>query len=78
MCNGKEAARAHITTSRRLLNSYFGGKGPVTSSKIRGRIQEMRSHVGHVEVVAVFIPESVLRCRHRMTSINLFFIGCFL
>lgn len=68
---GDDAARAD-TQRGRLHDTYFGGQGSVLLSDMMDAITRCDHMLDRLKLGLVYILESVLRCHHRRTGINLF------
>ncbi|XP_022891251.1 uncharacterized protein LOC111406204 [Olea europaea var. sylvestris] len=68
----EEEARARIIPNKRLLDLYFGGKGPVTPPQLEDAFRKCDHMLDKFKLGLVYILESILRCRHRRISIDLF------
>ncbi|XP_022891304.1 uncharacterized protein LOC111406240 isoform X1 [Olea europaea var. sylvestris] len=71
-CTDKEAGRARIPRNRRLLNEYFHGRTTVTLALLRDAFRECDQMSDKLKLGLVLILESVLRCYHKKTSIDIF------
>ncbi|XP_022869371.1 uncharacterized protein LOC111388796 isoform X2 [Olea europaea var. sylvestris] len=71
-CTGEEEVRTRIIPNKRLLNLCFGGKGPVTPPQLEDAFRRCDHMLDKLKLGLVYILESILRCRHRRTSIDLF------
>ncbi|XP_022850146.1 uncharacterized protein LOC111372177 [Olea europaea var. sylvestris] len=71
-CAGEEEARARIIPNKRLLDLYFGGKGLVTPPQLEDAFRRYDHLLDKLKLGLVYILESILRCRHHRTSIDLF------
>lgn len=72
MCTGEEAARARIPRNKRLLNEYFHGQTAVTPGQLADAFRACEDMSDKLKLGMVLILESVLRCHHKKTSIDLF------
>ncbi|XP_022889027.1 uncharacterized protein LOC111404453 [Olea europaea var. sylvestris] len=71
-CTGEEAARAIIPTDKRLLNDYFNGHTTMTLAQLGDAFRGCDQISDKLKLGMVFILESVLRCHHRKTLIDVF------
>lgn len=71
-CIREEEARTCIIPNKRILDLYFGGKGPVTPPQLEDAFRRCDHILDKLKLELVYILESILRCRHRRTSIDLF------
>ncbi|XP_022871451.1 uncharacterized protein LOC111390621 [Olea europaea var. sylvestris] len=71
-CTGEEEVRVCIIRNKRLLDLYFGGKGPVTPPQLEDAFRRCDHMLDKLKLGLVYILESILRRRHRRTSIDLF------
>ncbi|XP_022852172.1 uncharacterized protein LOC111373822 [Olea europaea var. sylvestris] len=71
-CTREEEARACIILNKMLLDLYFGGKWSVTPPQLEDAFRRCNHILDKLKLGLVYILESILRCQHRRTSIDLF------
>ncbi|XP_022860983.1 uncharacterized protein LOC111381438, partial [Olea europaea var. sylvestris] len=70
----EKAARATISTDKRLVSDYFNGHTTVTLPQLEDAFRGCNQMSDKLKLGMVFILESVLRCHHRKTSIDVFYL----
>ncbi|KAL2486060.1 DUF1985 domain-containing protein [Abeliophyllum distichum] len=70
--DNEEEVRPNIYQSKRLLNEYFYGKTTVTPAKLEFAFDACTVMDDKYKLRLVYILETVLRCKHHKTSIDVF------
>ncbi|KAL2466825.1 Uncharacterized protein Adt_42676 [Abeliophyllum distichum] len=68
----EEEVRPNIHRSKRLLNKYFCGKTTVTPVELESVFDACTVMEDKYKLGLVYILETVLRCKHHKTSIDVF------
>lgn len=71
-CTDDAEARACVPRNRRLLNEYFHGQTTVTLAQLGDALRRCDRMSDRLKLGLVLIIESILRCHHKKTSIDIF------
>ncbi|KAL2454518.1 Uncharacterized protein Adt_47981 [Abeliophyllum distichum] len=68
----EDEVRPKIQRSKRLLNKYFNGKKTVTPVELESTFDACTTMEDKYKLGLVYILETMLRCKHHKTSIDVF------